>query len=620
MTSFSYKSVIPKSIQLYAKNIRQIFAIHLLYSVIAATIFAPLTAVVGQLLLQLSGKPMLSDFDIAWFILSPAGIVALIFFASLVVTILVFEQTSLMALLYGDLHKQQLSAVNALSYTARHSKKIFLFSLQLVLRLLFITLPFIALSAAIAWFTITDYDINYYLTTKPPVFLFTVSVIIILLFIMSQLLIKKLLSWSLSLPILLFSNTVTSQLFSSSTEQIQGHKKNLFISLALWAFLTVSLGAAIIGSIHFFGSLLAPRFLGSTTLLLSFLAIFITLVSIANFLITTCSSGSFTALIILFYKNKSHDIPASFANRLPAQQQAISLPLLFGILFVFCGTALWGSYHLLQDFKTVQNVQIIAHRGATGKAPENTIASIQQAITDGTDWVEIDVQETRDGKVIVIHDSDFMKLAGVNKKIWDITYDETKAIDVGSWFAKEFASERTPTLEEVLLLAKGQAKVLIELKYYGHTDKLEQRVADIAEQTGMTKDVAIMSLKLDGIQKFHSIRPQWETGLLTSKAIGKLSAMKMDFMAINMAAAKSAFIRSIHNEKMDVYVWTVNEQIAMFRMMSLGVDGIITDEPELAVSVRKQFMELSAVERLAFNAMVLFNKDLPKRIYRDDSP
>ena len=228
--------------------------------------------------------------------------------------------------------------------------------------------------------------------------------------------------------------------------------------------------------------------------------------------ISTYSSGSFTSLLILFYKNKSHDIPLSFVTKPGAQQQAIKLPLLITSLLIFCGTALWGSFHLLQDFKTVQDIQIIAHRGAAGKAPENTLTSIQQAITDGTDWVEIDVQETKDGKVIVIHDSDFMKLAGVNKKVWDITYDETRAIDIGSWFAQEFSAERTPTLAEVLQLAKGNAKVLIELKYYGHTDKLEQRVAAIVEQAGMADDVAIMSLKLDGIQKFHSIQPQWNTG------------------------------------------------------------------------------------------------------------
>jgi glycerophosphoryl diester phosphodiesterase len=620
MTSFSYKFVIPKSIQLSINNIRQIFIIHLLYSALAATIFAPLTAIIGRLLLQLSGKPMLSDFDIVWFILSPAGIVSLIFFASLLITVLVFEQTSLMALLYGHLHKQQLTAAAAVAYTARHSRKIFLFALQLVMRLLFITLPPIGLSVAIAWFTITDYDINYYLTVKPPVFLITVAIIITLLLFTTQLLIKKLFCWSLSLPILLFSDTPASKLFSTSAKQIQGYKKELTISLAFWAIATLVIGSSILGGLHFLGSLLVPRFLDSIPLLLLFLTIFAAVMSIANFLITSCSSGNFTALLMLFYQDKSHYKTPFWDGETAKQKQAQKTPFFIVLLLISCITALWGSFHLFQDFKTVQDIQIIAHRGAAGKAPENTVASIQQAITDGTDWVEIDVQETMDGEVIVIHDSDFMKLAGVNKKVWDITYNETLNIDIGSWFGKEFAAERTPTLGEVLQLAKGKTKVLIELKYYGHTDKLEQRVADIVEQTGMTNNVAIMSLKLDGIQKFHNLHPKWSTGLLTTKAIGKLSAIELDFMAINMAAANPAFIRSIHNDKKDVYVWTVNEQIAMFRMMSLGVDGIITDEPELAVSTRKKFMELDGVERLAFNALVLFNKDLPQRVYRDNSP
>jgi len=620
MTLTSYRSAITESIQLTNKNIRQIFAIHLLYSALAATIFAPLTGIVGQLLLQLSGKPMLSDFDIAWFIFTPAGLIALILFASLLITILIFEQTSLMALLYSRLHNQHITTIGALNYTVKNGGKIFFFALQFVLRLVFITLPFLTLSTAIAWFMISDYDINYYLTAKPPVFLATTCIIVILLLLMLILLIKLLFKWSLTLPILLFSDTPVSQLFSASGKQILGFKKDLFLSLTVWAALAFAIGSLIIGTIHFAGSLLAPRFLTSSSQLLSFLGIVSIFLATANFLITTYSSGTFTSLLMLFYKGKSHKIPSNLLGDLKCRKQSINTPLLIGTMLAFSGTALWGSFHLLEDMKTVNDVQIIAHRGAAGKAPENTIASIQQAIIDGTDWVEIDVQETIDGKVIVVHDSDFMKLAGVDKKIWNVTYQETKEIDIGSWFDKKFALERPPTLAEVLILAKGKAKVLIELKYYGHTDILEQRVSEIVERSGMVDNVAIMSLKLDGIQDFQTIQPQWSTGLLTSKSIGKISAMKLDFMAINTVAAKPAFIRSIHNANKDVYVWTVNEQIAMFRMMSIGVDGIITDEPELAVSVRKKYMELSAVERLAFYAMVLFNRDLPEKVYRDNSP
>ena len=620
MTSLSYRSTIIESIQLTGKKIRQIVTIHLLYSALAAIIFAPLTAIVGQGLLQLSGEPMLSDFDIACFILTPAGMIALILFASLLITILVFEQTSLMALLYSDLHNQKLTAIAALRYTVKNSRRIFLFALHFVLRLLLITLPFLALSAAIARFTISDYDINYYLTTKPPVFQATAGIIIILLLVMMILLIRLLFKWSLSLPILLFSDTPVSQLFSASGRKILGFKKDLFLSLAIWAILTFTAGSLFIGVIHFTASLLAPRFLTSSQHLLFFLGMVSIFLTVANFLITTYSSGTFTSLLMLFYKGKSHTIPANIFNTPENQKHSISTPLLITIMLTFSGTALWGTFNFAHDIIAVKNIEIIAHRGAAGKAPENTIASIKQAIIDGTDWVEIDVQETKDGKVLVVHDSDFMKLAGIDKKIWNITYQESRAIDIGSWFDEKFASERPPTLAEVLQLAKGNVKVLIELKYYGHTDKLEQRVAELVEQFSMADSVAIMSLKLDGIRTFQSIEPQWPTGLLTSKSIGKIADMELDFMAINMVAANPAFIRSIHNGGKDVYVWTVNEQLAMFRMMSLGVDGIITDEPELAVSVRERFSELSSVERLAFYAMVLFNKDLPEKVYRDNSP
>ena len=619
MTSPSYKTIISESIQLSSENIGKIFTIHILYTAIAAAIFAPLTALTGRLLLRLSGKPMLSDFDIAWFIFSPAGMLALIFFASLVVTILVFEQSSLMALLYGHLHGQQLSAIDALTFTGRYSKKTFLFALHLVLRLLLITLPFLALSAAVAWFTITDYDINYYLTAKPPVFLITVAIIAVILLFMSQLLIKMVFRWSLTLPILLFSETPVNQLFQASRKQIAGYKKNLFISLAIWAVLSLLLSFVILGLIHFLGSLLAPRFLDSTSQLLIFLGLFVSLVSGANFLITTCSTGVFSSLLMLFYNNKSPEIPADIMHG-KEQKRPLNTPLLLSIAVVTAIAGLWGSFQLLQNFDSKREVEIIAHRGAAGKAPENTMAAFKQAIADNTDWIELDVQESMDGKVMVVHDSDFMKLAGVDKKVWDLSYEKMQDIDIGSWFDKKYSSMRPPTLLEVLKLVKGKTKVMIELKYYGHTQQLEQRVAKIVEDSGMTGNVALMSLKLDGIQTFHDIRPQWRTGLLTTKTIGDLSAMDFDFMAINMAAANPAFIRSIHNNDKDVYVWTVDEQISMFRMMSLGVDGIITNEPELAGSVREKYMALSTIQRLAFNAMVLFNTAIPQKIYRDDSP
>jgi glycerophosphoryl diester phosphodiesterase len=275
---------------------------------------------------------------------------------------------------------------------------------------------------------------------------------------------------------------------------------------------------------------------------------------------------------------------------------------------------------LINDIRTDDDVKIIAHRGAAGKAPENTLAAVSQAIQDGADWIEIDVQESSDGEVVVIHDSDFMKLAGKDLKVWDSTLEELQGIDIGSWFGPEFSAERVPTLAKVLEETRGRSRVLIELKYYGYDQQLEQRVVDIVEQADMVNDVAIMSLQYAGIRKFRALRPDWVAGLLSSKAIGSLSGLDVDFLAVNMVMATPGFIRRTQMTGNQVFVWTVNDPISMARMMSLGVDGIITDEPEMARNVLTDRSKLSLIERLLIHTAVLLGEPIPQRIYRDQSP
>jgi glycerophosphoryl diester phosphodiesterase len=275
---------------------------------------------------------------------------------------------------------------------------------------------------------------------------------------------------------------------------------------------------------------------------------------------------------------------------------------------------------LVDDIQVEDTVTVAAHRGAAGKAPENTLAAVRAAIEDGADWVEIDVQETADGEAVVVHDSDFMKVAGVNLKVWNATLTQLQTIDVGSWFAAEFSGERVPTLLEVLEEARGKCRVLIELKYYGHDQQLERRVVDIVEKAQMAEDIAVMSLKYDGIQKIRALRGGWTVGLLSAKALGNLTKLDADFLAVNMGMAKPQFLRRAHSAGKQVFVWTVNDAVSMSRMMSLGVDGIITDEPAMAREVLADRADLSSAERLLIQAALIFGRPMPARPPRDDSP
>jgi glycerophosphoryl diester phosphodiesterase len=322
------------------------------------------------------------------------------------------------------------------------------------------------------------------------------------------------------------------------------------------------------------------------------------LLGLANAVAGALSNGALAALLDRLYREavghaavEPEPAPASGGRRLAA-------PLILGAAAVLLvgGFAFVGG--VMERVVAEWQVEIIAHRGAAGSRPENTMAAVEKALDDGADWVEIDVQETADGVVVVAHDSDFMKLAGVDLKVWDATLDDLAGIDIGSWFDPAYANQRTPTLREVLQAAQGRGKVLIELKYYGHDVALESRVAEIVEQTGMAADVGVMSLKIPGVRKMQALRPDWPHGILAATALGDIAALDADFLAVNTGQVSVSLIRRVHAEGKKLYVWTVDDPLAMTRMISMGVDGLITNEPALARSVMEARNQLSAAERL----------------------
>jgi len=526
-----------------------------------------------------------------------------------------------MALCYAVLQRQNMSFLRSLLFTAYRVKKIFIFATHLVFRVLFLTLPFISLAAAIAWVMLNDYDLNYYFSIRPPVFTIAVSSITLVLLVMTAILIRHLCSWFLALPLILFSDTSPAQCFDKSERLSQGNKQLFLKLLASWTLGGILLSTIILGSVQLIGALFVPHFFTSITLVIPVLGGLVALWALGNLLVTTFTSSSFAAFLVQFYVRSQCEItPGIFKDTLPRNKKKITLPLFVFLLLTTVSIAILSGTWLLKGIPADNDTMIIAHRGAAGKTPENTNISMRHAINDGTDWIEIDVQETIDGKVVVIHDSDFMKLARNNLKVWEGTLDEVQEIDIGSWFDASFSAERVPTLEDILAIAKGKCRVLIELKYYGHDLILEQRVAEIVEQADMVNQVAIMSLKYKGIKEFRRIRPGWSVGLLLSKAIGKISDLDVDFFAINTTTAKPSFIRRIQKSGKKVYVWTVNDHVSMSRLMSLGVDGIITDEPALAKEVQTKNESLTPIERLLLHTAVLFKTPIPQHLYRDQSP
>jgi glycerophosphoryl diester phosphodiesterase len=598
-----------------------ILLVHLVFTALGFILFTPLLGALGRLLLALSSTEVLADTDIIYFLLSPYGMAALVVFGAMLITIVIFEQAAMMLTYIAATEESEEDLTGILRYTAARAMIIFQFSVLLVLRLLVIILPFLAAGGLIGWLALTKYDINYYLAHKPPVFYLAAVLIGALLLIMAFVVIRKLLSWSLTLPLILWGKASPGESFTQSTRLVSSNKKLVALTLISWGVSILLLSLLVFGLVQILTSNFIPLFYNRMTLLLMVLGFLIALLVLGNFFITALASGSFAGLLVEL--SRHFGMPASVEG-LGGVRKSWQLRLTKSRLALACGGGALASLligvWLVNSIQPIDDVTVVAHRGAAGRAPENTMASIKAAIEDKTDWVEIDVQETADGRVVVVHDSDFMKLAGVDLKVWNGTLEEIQNIDVGSWFAPEFSAQRVPTLIDVLKASRGKAHVVIELKYYGHDEQLEQRVIDIVEQLDMSGEVAIMSLKYDAVQKVRKLRPDWNIGLLSAQVLGNMSNLDVDFLAVNTAMASPTFIRTNQGAGKQVFVWTVNDKMSMFRMMSLGVDGIITDEPALARQVMAERSELNVVERLLIHTAVILGKPLPQKNYRDQSP
>ena len=162
---------------------------------------------------------------------------------------------------------------------------------------------------------------------------------------------------------------------------------------------------------------------------------------------------------------------------------------------------------------------VIAHRGASGTAPENTMAAFRQAVEMGADMIELDVQRTKDGQVVVIHDATLERTTNGSGAVRELTYAEIEQLDAGSWFGEgqEFAGERVPLLKEVLEFTKGKCALNIEIKNIPYADPgIEQAVVDLLHETGFLEQVIISSFDHSCLHRIARLEPNVPTACLFS--------------------------------------------------------------------------------------------------------
>ena len=252
------------------------------------------------------------------------------------------------------------------------------------------------------------------------------------------------------------------------------------------------------------------------------------------------------------------------------------------------------------------NTDITAHRGASVDAPENTLASFSKAIEDMADVIELDVQMTKDGYIVVMHDTSAYRTTGVLKNITELTLREVKRLDAGYWYSEQYKGEKVPTLEEVLQLAKGKIKLNIEIKTADNSDEVAKKVVKLIQKYSMQDSCVITSFDYSALQAVRSYDEEIEVGYILSVAYGKFYEIDdVDFFSVNASFLTKRVVDAIHNSGKQVYAWTVNNDASIKNLTNKGVDNIITDKP---VTAREVIYSRDTSETLINMIKYVFNQ------------
>lgn len=241
----------------------------------------------------------------------------------------------------------------------------------------------------------------------------------------------------------------------------------------------------------------------------------------------------------------------------------------------------------------MSNTKVIAHRGASNKAPENTIPAFQTAIRQGADGIELDVQMSKDGELVVIHDEQIDRTSNSAGRVCDFNLVELKSMDFGSWFSKEYESISLPTLREVMDIIKDtKLNLNIEIKNgIINYQKIEEKIIDLVSKYNLDDRVIYSSFNHYSLMKIKKINSDAKIGLLYVAGLYEpwqyaqrlgADALHPLYLSLNDEIVSKCTERDII-----VNTYTVDDEVSMVKLFNLGIDGIITNKPDIAINIKQ---------------------------------
>ncbi len=570
-------------------NFKTLVIFELFFKIVSLIIFSPLFMFIFNGIMKLSGFNYLTFENIFNFLLNPITIIMMIFFLLLLTVYTIFDISTIIIILDASRQEKKIMVKDAVRISWQKSVKVFkLKNLSLAFLVLFL-IPFLNIGLATGFVSsikIPEFIMDFIMARKDLTFLFI---------LVSLLLMTLLLRWIYSLHYYILEDCdfKTARIKSENLSRHHHIKDISKIILSEFGLLLLYLLFILGGIILIIVINYLVKKLG---LLNSFLITIIWLFIAVSLIIYTLFSTpiSYACISWLYYshkKQKEEKIKHIQMNDIKEIKNSnkiwttikISIVIVTVILgTIFTKNVINGNYNL--NIEYVKKMEVTAHRGASVLYPENTMSAFVGAKNLGADWIELDVQQTKDGKIIVMHDINLKRTAGLNKNTWEVTYEEIKNVDVGSFKDEAFKDEKIPLLEDVIKWAKeNNMKLNIELKPTGNETNFEASVIDIIKRYAYEDYCVITSQVYSVLENVKKYDESVTTVYVMSLAYGEITSLdKADNFSIESTSITKTLVASIHNEGKELYAWTVNSEENINKMIDLNVDNIITDDISLA--------------------------------------
>lgn len=577
-----------KTISTSYKNIRFSYWENLLfeaiYKILTISIFTPFISLIFNKFLYFAGFNSLTNGELIRFGLSRYGFLTFIVLTPIIIGVIFIELSVLIIISYFSNYKKRINLKSALKKAFSNIKIIFGFGMIHMALYLILLLPLFnvgANSSLIPSLSIPNFISDELMKTTLGGILYLLVLAVI--FYLNV-------RWIYSIHIVILEGETSFRRAAKKSSEIV--KKNyiktvviLISSIILFFLLYILLSFLLVSLICFIIWLVNKSFVYKFSPAITFV-ISLTLYYILMTITTPIVINTLTILYLDYCDKKnicidnieftSADKKQSFTVK--HKKVILSLVIVPALLFFVITSLLVDSSIVRAVNDTHNNFKIMAHRGYTNAGVENSLEAIEGAINANADFAEIDVLQTKDNKLIVIHDTNLKRLAKKNVNVYDLTLDEIKTLQTSQ---NGFVS-KIPTLDEVLKLSKGRIKLNIELKLHGYENNFVDDFLNILNENDFYNECIVQSTNYNILKEVNKKAPKLTVGYIVVAGIPNVEFMDIDFLSVEESIISNKLIMACRLFNKDIYVWTANTLTSIEEYYYMGVDGVITDEVKAA--------------------------------------